>query len=45
MAPEEIPTACFIKAFNQYVCLYVYVAWQWLVKNVTAARNTHTIIG
>jgi hypothetical protein len=41
MAPEPISTACFINTSHQTVCLYVYVATQWLAKNVTAAKNTH----
>jgi hypothetical protein len=44
MVPEPVSTAYVINASNQYVCLYVYVAWQWLGKNVTAAMNTQTRI-
>jgi hypothetical protein len=43
-APEPISMAYFINPSHQSVCLYVYphiAARQWLVKNVTAATNTH----
>jgi hypothetical protein len=48
MATEPISTAYFINPSHQSLCLYVYptiVARQRLGKNITAATNTHTIIG
>jgi hypothetical protein len=47
MAPELISTAYFTNPSHQSACLYVYpsiVARQRLIKNVTAATNTHTTI-
>jgi hypothetical protein len=44
MVPEPVSTAYVINASHQSVCLYLYVAWQWLGKNVTAAMNTHATI-